>query len=80
MWSTGDKGLRGNQSDRFHAFSQSPVEAISNFAQEVVCKAQPMTIVVHKVEGQERKYSDNNTNGTHPSVCGPKYFATSNLV
>ena len=39
-----------------------------------------MTIVVHKVEGQERKYSDNNTNGTHPSVCGPNYFATSNLV
>ena len=39
-----------------------------------------MTIVVHKVEGQERKYSDNNTNRSHPSVCGPNYFATSNLV
>ena len=39
-----------------------------------------MTIVVHKVEGQERKYSDNNTNGTHPSVCCSNYFLTENLV
>jgi hypothetical protein len=33
--------------------------------QEVVGKAQPMTMVVHQVEGQERKYSDNDANGTH---------------
>ena len=37
-----------------------------------------MTIVVHKVEGQERKYSNNNANGAHSSVCGPNYFSTSN--
>ena len=59
---------------------RSPVEAISNFAQKVVGKAQPMTIVVHKVEGHERKYSDNNTNRPHSSVCGPNYFSTANLV
>ena len=39
-----------------------------------------MTIVVHKVEAQERKYSDNNANSTHSSVCGPNYFSTSNLA
>jgi hypothetical protein len=44
---------------------RSPIKAISNFAQKIVGKAQPMTIVVHKVEGQERKYSDNNSNGAH---------------
>jgi hypothetical protein len=37
-------------------------------------------IVVHKVEGQERKYSDNNSNGAHPSVYGLNYFSTENLV
>jgi hypothetical protein len=55
-----------------------PVEAVSNFSQKVVGKAQPMTIVLHKVEGQERKYIDNNANGTHSSVCGLNYFSTSN--